>query len=100
MSTPTPRRDFQRKESSHRAHRSQELFSQGFTAIEAAKVLGVSRMTLYRDLERLRTSGEPWADPSVAARRAPALERDPLLDGWEPESVTPVTDSDIDELLA
>jgi len=93
------KRDSQRNESSRRAHRAQELFAKKLTAIEAAKVLGVSRMTLYRDLERLRTSGEPWADPSVAARHAPTLESDPLLDGWEPEIATRVTDSDIDPLL-
>lgn len=103
MATVYTRRDSQRKESSHRAHRAQELFAQRMTAAEAAKVLGVSRMTLYRDLERWSgATGESWQPGKGTPAISPveSVERDPLLDGWEPESVTPVTDSDIDDLLA
>ena len=97
------RRFHQRNESLIRARKAQRMFREKVTAIEAAKALGVSRMTLYRDLERLRQTGEPWIDPSTVKTAAPASaapELDPLLDGWEPQTVERVTDSDLEDLLA
>lgn len=99
-------RSIQRANLIHLGRAAYALYMRNTTANDAAKILGKSRQTVWRackafaeahpgEAERMLAESHNAPVPSVTA-----LERDPLLDGWEPESVTPVTDSDIDELLA
>lgn len=106
--TSYSRRTFQRSVLEQKTRQALIMFQNGKTATYAAKELGISRMTLYRGLKALGDSEGRVYEPRILAKHpdqatasTPATsERDPLLDGWEPECVTPVTDSDIDELLA
>jgi|HubBroStandDraft_1064217.scaffolds.fasta_scaffold127554_3 predicted DNA-binding transcriptional regulator YafY len=82
------KRDIQRAAGLKRAREALQRFDQGETATDVAKSLGVSRMTLYRDVQAL------------AKLPAPDAGTDPLLDGFEPVTPEAVTDSDIDPLLA
>lgn len=104
MTTYT-RREQQRTYLSQKARLALAMFEKGVTATQAAKALGISRMTLYRGLKALPPDATPAVETSYqgrilpAAANPPALESDPLLDGWY-ESVSPVTDPDDNDLLA
>lgn len=105
-----PRREKQRNDLYQVALEALALIDKGMTVINAAKQLNKSRQTLYRGfaLVEARTPGGAFNRLSAAntgrlVERHPAtaaIDRDPLLDGWEPESVDRVTDPDEDELLA
>lgn len=88
-------REMQRNELSLKARKALIMFKARVTSTDAAKALGISRMTLWRGLRALERDGISAAPPAAPA----APDNDPLLDGWEPQTVEPVTDSDIDPLL-
>jgi transposase len=108
------RREHQRNKLVQDGLRAMQLYAQGMKVAEVCAQLGRSRQTLWRAVSAAETAHPgaaalqlpAWrADKAAAPQEHPHGRRtgsdaDPLLDGWEPETVERVTESDLEDLLA